>query len=549
MPDEENSMVKKAVRVQPPNKSVPGDDEMDELRAEVEQDPAARAVYEDTMLRTVLLAAGPALRRQERISQKDVAVAMATTQSAVSDLESGRVEPHLRTLQRYARALGRRLDFALVDEALPASPDGTSDALFGQLSEQALSPLFTTLLTQEDESARTLDSLARSVLLPKRLIGPILSMLQAAGWTKSDGKGDHRIYSLVDEAAYVIGVSLRRDRIVGVLIAINGDVRTETSVTPADSTSQTVITRTIDVIESLYRAAAGHRVLGVGVGLAGVIDAESGRVDFAPDLQSSADPWRGVELERDLQKLARERLENEDILVAVENDANALALREYLRRGDHSVIVVLLSGVGIGAGLVFGGKLAPGAHSAAGEGGHTIVDAAGPKCIAGLAHQGCLETMTSAYGILRGLGIPCETSLQVSQGLAAVNDRVSTGDSATIASLFEAGRALGRFLATTILLIDPARAVFYAHRELASSHDYAAAHQFQRGVQTSLEEASGSRLFVLEPPRLEWQPLEEQTGAIAAAAAATGHFLRRPSRWAPSLTASSRATNTALVGV
>ena len=48
-------------------------------------------------------------RKQCRLSQQVVAEWMDTTQSAVSELESGRIDPRLSTLQRYARALGKEL--------------------------------------------------------------------------------------------------------------------------------------------------------------------------------------------------------------------------------------------------------------------------------------------------------------------------------------------------------------------------------------------------------------------------------------------------------
>lgn len=48
-------------------------------------------------------------RKASGLTQKDVARAMETTQSAVSDFERGGTDPHLSTLQRYARAVGARL--------------------------------------------------------------------------------------------------------------------------------------------------------------------------------------------------------------------------------------------------------------------------------------------------------------------------------------------------------------------------------------------------------------------------------------------------------
>ncbi|MEU4245839.1 helix-turn-helix transcriptional regulator [Amycolatopsis sp. NPDC026612] len=49
------------------------------------------------------------LRKDNNISQAEVAKSMGTTQSAVSDLERTSTDPHVTTLQRYARAVGASL--------------------------------------------------------------------------------------------------------------------------------------------------------------------------------------------------------------------------------------------------------------------------------------------------------------------------------------------------------------------------------------------------------------------------------------------------------
>jgi transcriptional regulator with XRE-family HTH domain len=54
------------------------------------------------------------LRRTSlKLTQAEVAKRMGTTQSAVSDLESGRAEPMVGTMQRYAAAVGLRLRMVL----------------------------------------------------------------------------------------------------------------------------------------------------------------------------------------------------------------------------------------------------------------------------------------------------------------------------------------------------------------------------------------------------------------------------------------------------
>ncbi|WP_131811680.1 ROK family protein [Mycolicibacterium peregrinum] len=509
------------------------DEEFERLLEAAESDPAARMVYEDTMRRVEMLAAGQEIRKKRKLSQRQLADIMGTTQSAISDFESGRVEPQLRTMQRYARALGHRFEFAIVSPDVPVAKGGTTSALFNRLKELALSPLLTTLASQSERQGKTLQALANAILLPEAITRPILSMLNAEGWTTSVGEGDDRVYSIVEEASHVIGVSLERDRVVGVLVNMYPDVIKSVTLSLADTSPETVLETAADAVTYLYKHS-DRRVLGVGVCLAGVVRSESGQVDFAPELQTDTAPWKKVQLEAALQDEVQDRVGTRDLLVAVENDANALAAYEYLRRGDGSVAVVLLSGTGIGTGFVLEGKLIHGAHSAAGEGGHTIVDPAGPPCRAKLPHSGCLETMASAKGILDGLGIPAETSSQISAGLATANDRVRNGDSATEDAFVTAGQALGRFLATTVMLLDPARAVIYADPHLAKEPS-AIATAFRNGVQFGLEEAAASRLHIDGEPRLEWHPLDDNVRAIAAGAAAYWYFLKQPSHWAPSL--------------
>jgi transcriptional regulator with XRE-family HTH domain len=61
-------------------------------------------------------------RAASGITQAEVAERIGTTQSAVARLESGcgNHSPSLATLQKYARALGCRLELRLVSEAMKA---------------------------------------------------------------------------------------------------------------------------------------------------------------------------------------------------------------------------------------------------------------------------------------------------------------------------------------------------------------------------------------------------------------------------------------------
>ena len=119
----------------------------------------------------------------------------------------------------------------------------------------------------------------------------------------------------------------------------------------------------------------------------------------------------------------------------VENDANAAGLAETLfgaARGCASVLYVTLS-TGIGAGLIFNGKIYHGKNGFAGEGGHVSIDYRSPvTCNCGT--PGCIEVLASGSALAaRGLNP------------AALSE----------AQLDELATMLGAWLGSLVSLLDP----------------------------------------------------------------------------------------------
>ena len=73
--------------------------------------PAALAAVSDADEYIRLLDELVAIRRKLDLSQEQVAHAMGTTQSAVSNIERSSSNPRVRTLLRYARAVGSEVRF------------------------------------------------------------------------------------------------------------------------------------------------------------------------------------------------------------------------------------------------------------------------------------------------------------------------------------------------------------------------------------------------------------------------------------------------------
>ncbi|HLX82694.1 MAG TPA: ROK family protein [Terriglobales bacterium] len=149
-----------------------------------------------------------------------------------------------------------------------------------------------------------------------------------------------------------------------------------------------------DMCDAIQRMADKFKdtapLLGIGIGVPGIIDMQTGLVRESPNLPDWVDyPARAV---------IEERLK---AVVILENDANVAALGEkWLGAAkDFSDMAMLTLGTGVGGGLVLGGSIWRGANGMAGEFGHTTVEPDGYQC--GCGNRGCLEAYASATAIVR----------------------------------------------------------------------------------------------------------------------------------------------------
>lgn len=153
--------------------------------------------------------------------------------------------------------------------------------------------------------------------------------------------------------------------------------------------------RSDEIFESLYSAATdllgNDRLAGVGVGVAGVFDPQTGRIVNSPNIPA----LNGFDLKKWVLSSFGE------IPVHLANDANAAALGEFHAGAgmDTESMFLLTLGTGIGGGFVIGGKIWEGTGSVAGEVGHMCVQADGPLCNCGA--RGCLEACISGWALIR----------------------------------------------------------------------------------------------------------------------------------------------------
>ena len=137
-----------------------------------------------------------------------------------------------------------------------------------------------------------------------------------------------------------------------------------------------------------FRASAP--LLGIGIGVPGIIDMQTGLLRESPNLPGWANYPVRAEIERRLKTI-----------VILENDANVAALGEkWLGAArDFTDMAMLTLGTGVGGGLVLGGAIWRGANGMAGEFGHSTVEPEGHPC--GCGNRGCLEQYASATAVVR----------------------------------------------------------------------------------------------------------------------------------------------------
>lgn len=191
-------------------------------------------------------------------------------------------------------------------------------------------------------------------------------------------------------------------------------------------------------------ASAGRKITevsGVGLGLAGLIDANRNFVHWSPSLDQ-----RNVELGRMLSNAM-------PVPFYMDNDANLVAKAEQLFGEARNVsdFIVITIEQGVGMGIVIDGRIYRGERGCGAEFGHTKVQLDGALCRCG--QRGCLEAYVGDYALLREANI--RGSAQPEDDLSALHARAKAGDAMARSIFDRAGRMFAMGLANVINIFDP----------------------------------------------------------------------------------------------
>jgi glucokinase len=192
-------------------------------------------------------------------------------------------------------------------------------------------------------------------------------------------------------------------------------------------------------------------ITGVGIGIAGLVDADAGTLVWMPHVSGARIPVADP-VGRAL-----------GIAATVDNDANLAALAEA-RAGagaGYRMVLMITIGTGIGMGLAIEGEIERGRGSL-GEAGHMTIDPEGPPCPCG--RRGCWEAVVSGRVLDRvarrmATAAPDGAVARAAGGAGATGAHLAAaaeqGDEASRRALAEAGKWLGHGVASLVAVLDP----------------------------------------------------------------------------------------------
>ena len=196
-----------------------------------------------------------------------------------------------------------------------------------------------------------------------------------------------------DVSTWAIGVDVGGTKVAAGFVDARGEIHQHTRA-PMNShgTAEEGLAAVTSAIDKLLKLAPDKSTAArhIGICAPGPLDPHTGVVLNPPNVPC----WRNY-------PLAAEIARRYDGSVKLENDAKSAGLAEALwgaGRGYRNVFYTCI-GTGIGAGILFDGRIYHGRTGAADEAGHLTIDYKGPPC--GCGKKGCIEAMASGTAIAK----------------------------------------------------------------------------------------------------------------------------------------------------
>lgn len=196
------------------------------------------------------------------------------------------------------------------------------------------------------------------------------------------------------------------------------------------------------------------RILGVGVSTGGRVNPQEGVVLHSTKLINE---WSSVDIRTPLSSALH-------LPVWVDNDGNCAALAEKKFGHGNGVenFVTIITGTGIGGGIIQHNELIHGSVFCAAELGHIVVSLDGPECTCG--SHGCIEAYASGHALQKEAKRLHDEDQLLVDGMTLNKEQVDArhlidaahfGNSKAESILHTAGTALGLGIVNILHMVNP----------------------------------------------------------------------------------------------
>lgn len=214
------------------------------------------------------------------------------------------------------------------------------------------------------------------------------NLVRPTGKTEPSGGRARSLLEFNGSAYLCIGLDLGGTKLYGGVADLNGKIIYEERISHNQTQAEESFQVLCEFIDKLIEFAngTGQPLLGIGLGVPGATDRETGNVKIAPSLG-----WFDFPLKKRME--ARYKFP-----LLIENDVNLAALGElWTQPRDVENLVLITIGTGIGAGVIVNRVLYHGSRNMAGEIGYTLPD----RSNLGQTYSGfgALEQLASGNGI------------------------------------------------------------------------------------------------------------------------------------------------------
>ncbi|MDI5941244.1 ROK family protein, partial [Micromonospora sp. DH15] len=191
----------------------------------------------------------------------------------------------------------------------------------------------------------------------------------------------------------------------------------------------------------------GAVCVGAGVAVCGRVRRDDGLVRLSPTTGWVDEPI-GAALAAEL---------GIDVPITVGNVADVAAFAEHARgvAAGCDNVIYLYGDVGVGAGIIAGGRRLTGHGGYSGEVGHMVVVRGGEPCECG--SRGCWETEIGEHGLLRAAG---RSDARGPDAVLAVFEAADRGDARAQTAVRQAGDWLGFGVANLVNIFNPEMVIF-----------------------------------------------------------------------------------------